>query len=102
MRLRPFVGRCMPAGTRITILITKPGAIGKRVVYTLRRRRNPAQRLGLHGAREEGLLSAAEQSQQRPGRECRSAALTATITATPQDPRTQAPGASTKLRVRIV
>ena len=41
VRLRPFVGRYMPAGTRITVLITKPGAIGKRVVYTLRRGRNP-------------------------------------------------------------
>ena len=41
VRLRPFVGRYMPAGTRLTVLITKPRAIGKRVVYTLRRGRNP-------------------------------------------------------------
>ncbi len=39
--LKPFRKRKLPVGTRITITITAPGAIGKRFIYTTRRRKVP-------------------------------------------------------------
>ena len=39
--LKPFRKKKLPVGTRLTITITAPGAIGKRFTYTTRRRKTP-------------------------------------------------------------
>jgi len=39
--LKPFRKKKLPVGTRVTITITAPGAIGKRFTYTMRRRKTP-------------------------------------------------------------
>jgi hypothetical protein len=39
--LKPFRKKKLPVGTRLTITITAPGAIGKRFTYTTRRRKAP-------------------------------------------------------------
>jgi hypothetical protein len=39
--LKPFKKKRLPVGTRLTITVTAPGAIGKRWTYTTRRRKVP-------------------------------------------------------------
>ena len=42
---KPFKGRKVPVGTKITITISAPGFITKRITYTIRKRKRPLSRV---------------------------------------------------------
>ena len=42
---KPFAKKRVPVGTRITITITAPGFIGKKVTYTIRKSKRPKSRV---------------------------------------------------------
>jgi hypothetical protein len=42
--LKPFKKKRLPVGTRLTITITAPNAIGKQFRYTMRKHRRPARK----------------------------------------------------------